>query len=195
MEIMRDNKIRIFYVIVCIIILHLCIKHKSDIIDTNANMILFSYYASVATVIALIVSVMEILHNVNMTKSLKKRSLSHLNKFKNATGLSLSHDCIAYYNQSLDNLANKKFPLLVANFTIAQKLHLNIANNFMSGEDKRVFDSEINKLNDLEKQINATRHVTPKSPLGNAQVKEISEALLDIKQRLEAKYTFKKSED
>jgi hypothetical protein len=127
----KDNCIRILYIIVCIIIVYVCYKNQSDIISINENMTLFSYYASVATVIALLISIMEILYNVSITKSIKTRSLFNLSKFKDATGLSYAHECVSYYDQCLNDLATKKYPLLVANFTIARKLHISLANHFI----------------------------------------------------------------
>jgi hypothetical protein len=86
----KDNCIRILYIIVCIIIVYVCYKNQSDIISINENMTLFSYYASVATVIALLISIMEILYNVSITKSIKTRSLFNLSKFKDANQTPLS---------------------------------------------------------------------------------------------------------
>lgn len=83
----------------------------------------------------------------------------------------------------------------MANFTIAKKLHISLANYFMNKEDKNEFDTKMGILNDLEKKIFATRHITPSDPLGNSQIKEIQEALLVVKQEFQTKYTFRNSED
>lgn len=191
----KDNYIRVFYILACIVITWVFFEYKLNIIGTNENMNLFSFYASVATVIALIITVMEILNNVSITKSIKSRSMFNLTKFKDATGISYAHECASYYDQCLNDLATKKYPLLVANFTIAKKLHISLANHFMSDEDKKEFESKKESLYDLEKKIISTRHITPKTPLGNAQITEIQVALLEVKKGFETKYTFKKSED
>lgn len=190
----KDNYIRILYIIVCAIIFFICYKFQVDVISINENMNMFSYYASVATVIALLISIMEILYNVSITKSIKTRSLFNLNKFKNATGLSYAHECVSYYDQCLNDLATKKYPLLVANFTIARKLHISLANHFMTEEDKTEFDAKKTSLNDLEKKILSTRHINASNPLGNAQIIELRDALLEVKQGFETKYTFRTSE-
>lgn len=191
----KDNCIRILYIIICAIIVFVCYKYQYDIISISENLNMFSYYASVATVIALLISIMEILYNVSITKSIKTRSLFNLSKFKNATGLSYAHECVSYYDQCLNDLATKKYPLLVANFTIARKLHISLANHFMTEEDKKEFDDKKTALDDLEKKIFSTRHINASNPLGNAQIKEIQDALLEVKQKFETKYTFRKSED
>ncbi|WP_265504151.1 hypothetical protein, partial [Providencia rustigianii] len=132
-----ENKLRLIYMIVSFLLIWISIINIDMIIRSNDNFILFSYYASIATIIALLITIMEIIHNINISKSIKEKSLFSLNKFKGSTGLSLSHECIFYYNQSLDNLSSKNYALLVTNFTIAFKLHLNIANNFMTLIDKK----------------------------------------------------------
>jgi hypothetical protein len=65
----------------------------------------------------------------------------------------------------------------------------------MTEEDKKEFDDKKTSLNDLEKKILSTRHANASNPLGNAQIKEIQDALLEVKQRFETKYTFRKSGD
>lgn len=190
-----DNKLRVLYIIISSLLLWISTINIEIIMNSNYNFTLFSYYASVATIIALLITIMEVIHNITISKSIKDKSLFTLNKFKGTTGLSLSHECIFYYNQSLDNLSSKKYALLVTNFTIALKLHLNIANNFMSIIDKKEFDNELIKLNELERKINATRNITPKCPLGNSQMQDISESLLYAKQLIESKYTYKNTEE
>lgn len=194
-EKIKDNWIRGLYILLCGLIVFFCYQYQSDVISISENMNLFSYYASVATVIALLISIMEILYNVSITKSIKTRSMFNLTRFKDATGLSYAHECVSYYDQCLNDLATKKYPLLVANFTIAKKLHISLANHFMSKEDKKEFDEKVGSLNELEMKIIATRHITPSNPLGNAQIKELQEALLTVKQGFETKYTFRTSED
>ncbi|MTC60102.1 hypothetical protein GKR50_08735 [Providencia rustigianii] len=190
-----ENKLRLIYMIASFLLIWISIINIDMIIRSNDNFILFSYYASIATIIALLITIMEIIHNINISKSIKEKSLFSLNKFKGSTGLSLSHECIFYYNQSLDNLSSKNYALLVTNFTIAFKLHLNIANNFMTLIDKKTFDNEIENLNELEKKINSTRNITSKSPLGNLQFQDILESLLYAKQLIESKYTYRKIEE
>ncbi|UFH69778.1 hypothetical protein [Morganella morganii] len=193
-DILKDNYIRILYIIACGVIIYICKKYQADIISTNENMNIFSYYASVATLIALFISIMEILYNVSITKSIKTRSLFNLTRFKDATGLSYAHECVSYYDQCLNDLATKKYPLMVANFTIAKKLHISLANHFMTDVDKKEFNDKKTSLDDLEKKILSTRHANASNPLGNAQIKEIQESLLDIRQAFEVKYTFRISE-
>ncbi|WP_265498118.1 hypothetical protein, partial [Providencia rustigianii] len=112
-----ENKLRLIYMIVSFLLIWISIINIDMIIRSNDNFILFSYYASIATIIALLITIMEIIHNINISKSEKEKSLFSLNKFKGSTGLSLSHECIFYYNQSLDNLSSKNYALLVTNFT------------------------------------------------------------------------------
>ncbi|CRL62056.1 hypothetical protein [Proteus vulgaris] len=190
----KDNKIRIFYIFICLLIIFLCFYFQDKIIDINKNMLIFSYYASVATIIALIISIMEIFYNIKITKSIKEQSLFNLTRFKDSTGLSFAHECASYYDSCLNDLAAKKYPLLVANFTIAKKLHISLANHFMTDNDLQHFQNEKERLNSLEKKIIATRHTNASNPLGNAQIREIQEAILETKHSFESKYTFKKSE-
>lgn len=194
-EIIKDNWIRIVYAISCIIIIILGCIYQTDVVGTNKNMNLFSYYASIATIIALIISIMEILYTVSVAKSVRIRSMFNLTRFKYTSGISFAHECASSYDQCLNDLATKKYPLLVANFTIAKKLHISLANYFMTKEDKKEFDEKLLSLNALEKKIMSTRHVTIANPLGQIQINEIHEALLIIKQEFQTKYTFRNSED
>ncbi|MGC0936661.1 hypothetical protein WKG99_14565 [Pantoea agglomerans] len=194
-EKIKDNWFRIAYVILCIVIVILGCIYQDNIVGTNASMNLFSYYASVATIIALIISIMEILYTVSIAKTIRIRSMFNLTRFKYTSGISFAHECVSSYDQCLGDLATKKYPLLVANFTIAKKLHISLANYFMTQEDKKEFDKKLLSLNELEKKIMSTRHITPSNPLGQAQIDEIHEALLIVKQEFQSKYTFRNSED
>ncbi|MBE4975477.1 hypothetical protein IMX17_19045 [Serratia sp. X3] len=193
-EKIKDNYIRVLYIIASVSIVYVCYIYQSDIISKNENMSMFSYYASVATVVALLISIMEIFYNISITKSIESRSQSYLAKFKDTTGLSFAHECVSYYDQCLNDLATKKYPILVANFTIAKKLHISLANYFMAEEDKKEFDDKKKSLNELENKILSMRHVNASSSLGNAQVKEIRDALLEVRQGFETKYTFRRTE-
>lgn len=194
-EKIKDNWIRIIYAIICFLIIGFGYKYQVDIVSTSTSMNLFSYYASIATIVALLISIMEILYTVSIAKSIKVRSMFNLARFKHTTGISYAHECASFYDQCLSDLVTKKYPLLVANFAIAKKLHISLANYFMTKEDKEEFDTKIETLNDLERKIIATRHITPSNPLGNAQIKEIQESLLVVKQEFQTKYTFRNSED
>ncbi|WP_265694479.1 hypothetical protein, partial [Providencia rustigianii] len=57
-----ENKLRLIYMIVSFLLIWISIINIDMIIRSNDNFILFSYYASIATIIALLITIMEIIH-------------------------------------------------------------------------------------------------------------------------------------
>ncbi|MDM2999090.1 MULTISPECIES: hypothetical protein [unclassified Citrobacter] len=187
---LKDNKFRVIYTVVCVLLCVASYFFQKTISENQAIMLAFSYYASVATLIALIIAVMEIIYAIRISKSTQKKMQERIDWFKNQTVLHLSHECSSYYESSLDDLANKQYEQLSLNFRFALKLHRNIANNFVSSDDRAVFKAKADIINQLEKNIQDTRYISPQEKLTNKKSREIRDSIMEIKSMIDSKHTF-----
>ncbi|MBJ9141500.1 MULTISPECIES: hypothetical protein [Citrobacter] len=187
---LKDNKFRVIYTVVCVLLCVASYVFQKTISENQAIMLAFSYYASVATLIALIIAVMEIIYAIRISKSTQKKMQERIDWFKNQTVLHLSHECSSYYESSLDDLANKQYEQLSLNFRFALKLHRNIANNFVSSDDRAVFKAKADIINQLEKNIQDTRYISPQEKLTNKKSREIRDSIMEIKSMIDSKHTF-----
>ena len=193
-EKLKDNKFRFLYTIACVVLCGVSLIFKKEISESQANMLAFSYYASVATLVALIIAVMEIIYAIKINKSTQEKMRERVEGFKNQTVSHLSHVCSSYYESSLDDLVNKQYGQLSLNFRFALKLHRNIANNFVSLDDKALFDTKSDIIKELEKNIQDARVISPQEKLTNKKTKEIRDSIMEIKNMIDSKHTFTNKE-
>lgn len=193
-EKLKDNKFRVFYTIACVFLCVTSWIFQKEISESQSNMLVFSYYASVATLVALIIAVMEIVYAIRINKSTQEKMRERVEGFKNQTVSHLSHVCSSYYESSLDDLANNQYGQLSLNFRFALKLHRNIANNFISSDDKAIFDTKNDVINKLEKNIQDARYIPAQEKLPNKKSREIRESIMEIKNMIDSKHTFTNKE-
>ncbi|MFC7777702.1 hypothetical protein ACFQW4_11545 [Pantoea sp. GCM10028869] len=193
-EKLKDNKFRIFYTLLCVILCVISWVFQKEISESQSNMLAFSYYASVATLVALIIAVMEIIYAIRLSKSTQEKMKERVDWFKNQTVSHLSHLCSSYYESSLDDLANNQYGQLSLNFRFALKLHRNIAHNFISPDDKIIFDTKSEIINKLEKDIQYARFIPPQEKMPNKKAREIRESIIEIKNMIDSKHTFTNKE-
>lgn len=190
----KDNKFRVVYAMACVVLFIVSLIYKKEISDSQSSMLTFSYYASVATLVALIIAVMEIIYAIRINKSTQEKMQERVEWFKNQTVSHLSHVCSSYYESSLDDLANKQYGQLSLNFRFALKLHRNIANNFVSKNDKALFEGKSDIINQLEKNIQDARIIPPQEKLSYRKSTEIRDSIMDIKNMIDSKHTFTNKE-
>lgn len=193
-EKLKDNNFRICYTISCIVLFVISVLLQKKISESQPAMLVFSYYASVATLIALIIAVMEIIYVIRISKTTQEKMRERVEWFKGQTVSHLSHVCSSYYESSLDDLANNQYAQLSLNFRVALKLHRNIASNFVSSEDRAIFESKNEIINNLERNIQEARYIPPQEKLPNRKSKEIRESIIDIKSMIDSKHTFTNKE-
>lgn len=193
-EKLNDNRFRVVYTVVCFILFVVSLIFQEEISESQKNMLVFSYYASVATLVALIIAVMEIVYAIRINKSTQEKMRERVDGFKNQTVSHLSHVCSSYYESSLDDLANNQYGQLSLNFRFALKLHKNIANNFISSDDKAIFDTKADVINKLEKNIQDARYIPPQDKLTNKKSREIRDSIMEIKDMIDSKHTFTNKE-
>ncbi|WP_241618905.1 hypothetical protein [Rosenbergiella epipactidis] len=186
----KDNVFRIIYALLCLLICVGSWHYQDDILSSSVRMLVFSYYASVATVIALIIAVLEIFYAIKITKSIQQKTQERIDTFKNQTVSHLSHVCSSYYESAIDDLVNHQYSQLSLNFRVALKLHRNIANNFISKEDRDLFEDKKNILDELEKNIHDARCMPLKEKISTRTSKKIRESLMEIKSMIDSKHTF-----
>lgn len=193
-EKLKDNNFRICYTISCVVLFVISVLLQKKISESQSAMLVFSYYASVATLIALIIAVMEIIYVIRISKTTQEKMRERVEWFKGQTVSHLSHVCSSYYESSLDDLANNQYAQLSLNFRVALKLHRNIASNFVSSEDRAIFESKNEIINNLERNIQEARYIPPQEKLPNRKSKEIRESIIDIKSMIDSKHTFTNKE-
>lgn len=186
----KDNLFRGLYALVCLLICIISLHYQNDILASSLGMQLFSYYASVATIIALIVAIMEIFYTIKITRSIQAQTQAKIEAFKNQTVSHLSHVCSSYYESSLDDLVNHQYGQLSLNFKFALKLHRNIANNFVSTEDKNLFEQKKDIIDALDRNIQDARYIPLKEKLSTKKSREIRESIMEIKNMIDSKHTF-----
>lgn len=116
---MKENRLRGIFAIFMIALLVASYFSKDFINKSYKDE--FSYYASVVTIIALLVSIFEIINSIRISKSIKEMSESRLSEFKTEAGATLAHECINFLEKAIENISSDNYSECFINFKIAKK--------------------------------------------------------------------------
>lgn len=100
-----SSVIRITYILICLVITFFYFKHEKVFInESSIGLDYLSYYGFWATIIALIVTVFEIIYNTYISQNLKIQSHRLLNNFKDIQETTVKTHCINIINEVNDCL-------------------------------------------------------------------------------------------
>lgn len=185
----KENGSRIIFAI-AMVLLFVASFFAEDFINNNYKD-KFAYYASVITIIALLVSIFEIINSIRISKSIKEISDGRLNDFKSEAGVTLAHECINLLDKTIENISSDNYSECFINFKIAKKMYSNISsrypvNGFKSEKASIIFD--------LEKRVTSLRNATLSAGPNRPQQKALLNDLISVKQEIESHYVYKNSE-
>lgn len=185
----KDNKNRIIFGLIMLVLLVISFFAESYI--NNHFKDTFAYYASVVTIIALLISIFEIFNSISISKSLKEISELKLNEFKNEAGSVLAHECINLFENTIDSVTADDYPQCYLHFKMAKKIHSNIYSRYpTNGLD----DKKSKLVMGLEKRITALRNAPVNAGPNNLQKTSLLKDLISVKQEIESLYIYKKNE-
>ena len=179
---MKFGKVRIGYSFISAVLACASYWHRDEFLNSNSsNLDYLSYIGTVATVIALIITICEVIHNVNVSRSIKEEASVIFDRVKKIENASTISECLS----SLDDLNGAigtddyKSALKIFQFfrKLSAKTGLDIGE---TGES-----SKLGTVGDLELEIMSATHSSDSTPLTKAQKKNMTKKVLIIKQQIE----------
>lgn len=141
----------------------------------------FSYVGTVATLIGLIITVFEVIHNTYISKSIQAEAKSLLQKVKLIENASSISDCLAAIDDVSSSIAHEDYSSALKSFRFFRKICVKVIPNFDDFKEKQLGDlGEIELV--LTKAISGTKLG---SSLNKPQKTKLMEKVLLVKQNIE----------
>ncbi|MHB1185695.1 MAG: hypothetical protein ACYC4A_13465 [Desulfobulbia bacterium] len=188
MEFIRNHWIRIAYLFISAGVLCASLTFKDKIIGNDGYLNKFSYFGVVATLIALVVTVFEVLHSVSVSKSIRDEARKILKQAQDVNGASFVSECLAVLDEANEHVSGERYVLSLKCFQHFRRTYLRI-----SGPASLV--NEIDSvLGNIELSLQQATHTSAQAPLGKGKRVKIQKDILNIKRCLEEMNPAKRGE-
>lgn len=154
---------------------HLFVNDRSNALDT------FSYIGTVATLIGLIITICEIIHNISVSKSIKAETFAVVDRVKRVENASTVSECLAALDDVNSAISSNNYVMALKIFQLFRKLCLKTGVVLESDPD----ENNIGILNSLEQKLMSATHSTDMTPLSPVQKSDLTKKTLVIKESIE----------
>ena len=175
-------KMRFVYLGISVIIIFLSYKYHNYILDNNENNLLFSYLGTVATLLALLITVCEIMISINRSKSIQKETLAVLKQVQQVDNASSFSDCLSVIDAVSQNLLEEKFDSALTNFQHFRKICVKVIPEVNLSKHENY---KLSQLSEIEYNLLKSTKTSPNSPLDKMQKNTMIKDILKLKQHIE----------
>lgn len=179
MEFIKNHWIRVAYLLISAGVLGASLIFKEQVIGNDGYLNEFSYFGVVATLIALVVAVFEVLHSVSVSKSIRDEAKKILKQAQDVNGASFVSECLAVLDEANEHVSGERYVLSLKCFQHFRRTYLRI-----SGPESLVKEID-SVLGDIELNLQQATHTSAQAPLGKGKRAKIQKDILNIKRCLE----------
>jgi len=180
--------IRFIFISISILIIYLSYIFFQDIVLNNSYSQKFSYIGTIATGVALLLAIMEILNSIRVTKTIQQKTLKALEDVKKIENASSYSDCLSALDSVTSDLNEEKYESAKINFQNLRKILVKV----VPESDALIFsENDISKgyadtFNDIEYKLMKAMKTTLSSPLSTRQKNNLIKSLLVVKSHVES---------
>lgn len=179
MEFLKENWARTSYVSASVLIIILASHYKVDVLASTQGLNEFSYIGTVATIIALMISIFEVMHSVSISKSIRSEAEKLLENSRNINGASLISECLSELDEANAHIRREEYILALKCFQHFRRQYVRVSSK----------SEEIGKidglLSSIEFELHMATHTSPNAPLEKKKQRKLQKDLLSIKECLE----------
>ena len=182
----REHRFRVGYVLVSGAFLAMAVKLCRQIVTEDTLFNLVSYAGTVATLIALLITVCEVIHNATISRAIRREAAALLDQVRSLDRATLLAECITAIDDITKLVANARYSESLGAFQSFRK-------TFSHARTAGLLTADIKlELSDVEMDLALASTTTPVAPLSNPQKHQLHRRLLDLKTALETATTDKK---
>lgn len=111
MELLKSHWIRFVYCLMSIAIVWTAFLQQEIVVASPTSLNNFSYVGTVITIVALIISISEVLHSVRYSRSISAEAKKVLKEAKAVEGASAVSECLATLNEAAGYVDTENYPL------------------------------------------------------------------------------------
>lgn len=126
------GKIRWCYSIASLVIIWISVVKYESFFPKQENITIdsLSYIGTIATVIGLLIAVLEVMHSVNVSKQIKDEASKILERAKEIEKASTTSDCLRYVNDAAKSIEQDNFEMALVTFRFFRTLNLRLNLNY-----------------------------------------------------------------
>jgi hypothetical protein len=152
---------------------------KGMVLADQSSFNKFSYVGVVATLIALLVAVFEVLHSIRVSKGIRDEARRLFSQAQEVIGASFVSECISALDEANSYISSERYTLSLRCFQDFRKTYAKISEPKSSSE-------EISKvIDEVELGLYKATHTTAVSPLTKKTKTGMQKKILNIKTYLE----------
>lgn len=179
----REHAFRVVYVVICVGLLALSLYWCDQIVTDKTPFNFVSYAGTIATLIALIVTVFEVIHSVAISRAIRDEAAEMLDRVRSLDRATLLAECITNIDDITKLVSNEKYS---ESLTLFQSFRKTFAHARVAG----LATTNIKEnLSTLEMHFVDASATTPIAPYSVPQRKQLHRHLLDLKSELETANT------
>lgn len=179
MEKLKDNWIRLAYVIVSVLIAIAASHYKDDVLTSTNSLNEFSYIGTVATVIGLIIAASEVVHSLRVSITIRNEANKIFSAAKALDGASSISECLSSLDEVSRLISSEDYEFSLRCFQHFRRTYARVPG---SGTEIVAIDEQ---LNDIELGLHQAVHTRPQAPLEKRKRIALSKGILSIKENLE----------
>lgn len=179
MEFIKNQWIRVAYVLISVCIALVSLHYKDWVIGNENYLSEFSYAGVVATIIALIIAIFEVVHSVSISKSIRDEARKMLKQAQDINGASFVSECLSILDEANEHVSGERYVLSLKCFQHFRRTYLRV-----SGPQGLVDQIDEN-IGDIELRLQQATHTSAKASLGKGKRVQMQKDILEIKKCLE----------
>lgn len=180
---MSERRIRIGYLIVSTLIVLAAYYFASDVVDSKKWIDYFSYIGTVATIIALIITICEVINGVIVSKSIKQEANQIYERVKSIESASSISECLSEIDEVSFYVSKEDYISAVHSFKSFRKICVKVLPDLWM--EKRG-QSGLNLLGDVELFLRQASNATAGGELNKKQKSNLLADLQKIKHEVES---------
>ena len=172
--------IRLTYSILSIVCAYVAYCYHSDIVKESSLFNDFSYVGTVATLIGLLITVFEVIHSVNISKSIQQEAKSLLKEVQLIESASSISDCLAAIDEVNKNVDIENYKSALKSFLYLRKICVKVVPTVMVDGN-----NQLSNLGQIEYVLHKATHTSPDARLSKKQKDDLIKKILLLKENFE----------
>lgn len=188
MNFLKNHWVRAIYLLISAATIAISLHYKDKIVTDSSSFNEFSYAGVVATIIALVIAIFEVIHSISISKSIHEEARKLIKQAQDINGASFASECLSALDEANEHISGERYSSSLKCFQQFRRTYLRI-----SGPEHLVakIDSE---LGEIELSLQQATHTSANAPLTKAKRTRIQKDILDIKKNLEEMSPAKRGE-
>ncbi len=182
MNLIKQNWIRVLYFLLSIAGIYIAGKFRLCLINDVVKFNNFAYIGTVATLIALMITIAEVAHSLRISKSIRDEARSILNNIKKIEGAPNISECLSELDSVSSSIAKEQYDLALKSFQTFRKICAKISPTIT---DIDYSSNGLSNIGEIELILQKATHTSLSAPLDKRKKTSLAKEILLLKQKFQ----------